>query len=59
MEPFTIAFDKEVSSYEVDINEEGVKVYGCDCAEVMPDSVVVKVYKKLGEYIDFKELDIE
>lgn len=51
-----IYFDRNDNNYKIQITQEGVVVYGCDCCETMPDSVVVEVYKKLGEYINFKKL---
>jgi hypothetical protein len=44
--------------YDITINERrGVVVGGCDCEDTMADEVVLKVYKKLGEYIIEKGLD--
>lgn len=49
-------FGDTSNNYSIDISEEEVRVFGCDCSEVMEDEVVVKVHAVLDEYLKFKGL---
>lgn len=36
--------------YSVEVTEDRVVVYGCDCASVATDAQVEKIYEALGAY---------
>lgn len=55
MDRFHKPFGSDTYAFDIDENE-GILVYGCDCASEMSDEEAKEIYFKLQEYLIEKEL---